>query len=816
MEHNNDDDDEEEEDVVVYGLSRITHLISIPHQNNKLVYVESVWNSICSIVFVRKYCLGFGISISIGIGIRIGIRIGISIRIDVFSSGYMSALQIADMHLFGLLRIETSSSTKSALWDAPHCRSHCKHLRKVPSILFAGGSNVANNNKQVSFKALEVLYVLDSLKGILPLTFIKFSTKILYYFKSLLALHQSVVSRRISDSLYSLYLQQTVQVSPEALVDLLSSLAIFVSSNEMSGYELTFTSRLLDVRMKKVFSLKYESCIANFPLIFSALKGLFHIHTCIDTILIKEGVDPICGGVKKDRSAVIEKLYTTVESLLDYSYSAVWDMSFQVVVALFDKLGVSTNIVWRVSLSDAWVTGRGSPYYTVDNRVVAVRAHALCCRVPVILLAEWSMLGRFGSFRVLGLGPLLIVWSRLAARLTLYVIMCPQSSDPLPVDEAVDLPCVELLNENRTLIRKYPETFLCLMGLSRSFIETDVRPTLLHDNDEGWYLVYIYAQGGVFVEAEEQTLAENEVSLITETEDMRKKRVAFVSGSPLVKKAQTDGIVISDSRPSTASKSPTALQRLIRQGEQAADGSGSAAPDALHDNVRTRPPSSRFVVLSSGSADTDIPATSQVVSLVSSSQAGVSLHVTESAGDGRPLSAPELETETLSATPSQGSSADDSYESQNVDSATAMNVYIPNWNVTNNARVDNPFICRSFLDHVTPLGYWAALRNQCDVGEKFERKFTNSVAIVQQRDAEVVELKAKLEKSESEAAEVEVLRKRVSDLEAMVAVKVGEAASLTTQNAGLLEKDAAEWRFAERTTELDARIADVRRDMDNC
>ncbi|GKA92304.1 hypothetical protein Tco_0814229 [Tanacetum coccineum] len=53
--------------------------------------------------------------------------------------------------------------------------------------------------------------------------------------------------------------------------------------------------------------------------------------------------------------------------------------------------------------------------------------------------------------------------------------------DPLPEDEAVDLPCVELLNENRTIIRKYPETFLCLVGLSRSFTETDVRPTLFHD-----------------------------------------------------------------------------------------------------------------------------------------------------------------------------------------------------------------------------------------------------------------------------------------------------------------------------------------------
>ncbi|GJU82042.1 hypothetical protein Tco_1284407 [Tanacetum coccineum] len=399
--------------------------------------------------------------------------------------------------------------------------------------------------------------------------------------------------------------------------------------------------------------------------------------------------------------------------------------------------------------------------------------------------------------------------------------------DPLSVDEAVDLPCVELLNENRTLIKKYPEIFLCFVGLSRSFVETNVRPTLLRDNDEEISLLDFVKSADPFkVKVGEQNLVENEVLLNTETKDRvispspqiislvdhtiqdelnvnsgkRKKKVAFVSGSPPVKKPQTEGIVISDSQPSTAGKSPTALQRLIRQGEQAAAGSGSAAPatedatsssitptlehaleDALHDNVRTRPPTGCFVVLSSSSADTDIPAASQVVPLVSSSHAGVSVPATESAGDGHPLSVPEFETGvtflnfrfggvttgTLSTTPSHGSSADDFYESQTIESATAMNV---------------------LLDNVTPPGYWAALRNQSDVGflnafninsaqhicmayelrlcyeheimtrKKFEKKFTDSAAAVQRRDAEVAELKA------------------------------GEVASLTTQNAGLLKK----------------------------
>ncbi|GKD59101.1 zinc finger BED domain-containing protein RICESLEEPER 2-like protein [Tanacetum coccineum] len=54
-------------------------------------------------------------------------------------------------------------------------------------------------------------------------------------------------------------------------------------------------------------------------------------------------------------------------------------------------------------------------------------SRVIVCRVVVILLAERLMLGRFGSFRVLGLGILLIVWLGLAARLILYVISYARS-----------------------------------------------------------------------------------------------------------------------------------------------------------------------------------------------------------------------------------------------------------------------------------------------------------------------------------------------------------------------------------------------------
>ncbi|GJS52643.1 hypothetical protein Tco_0626005 [Tanacetum coccineum] len=408
-----------------------------------------------------------------------------------------------------------------------------------------------------------------------------------------------------------------------------------------------------------------------------------------------------------------------------------------------------------------------------------------------------------------------------AAKVSHFEIMC-RTLGRIPtvgsasVDEAVDLPCVELLNKNCTLIRKYLEPFLYFVGLCCSFTKTDFRPTLLHDNDEEMGLLdFVKSDDPFKVKVGEQTLGKNEVPLIIETED---------------------------------------------RGEQATAGSGSAA-------AATEDVTSSSVTLTLECALEDAPR-DNVVPLVSSSQDGTSVPVAESTGDGHPLSAPELETRTLSVTPSQGFSADDFYESQSIDSATTLNVYVPTWSVTNNARVDNPITCQNILDHVTPPGYWAMLCNQhdarfldsfninspqhvCMVSElhlryeheimtrdKYEKRFIDSVAMVQERDAEVAELKAKLEKSESKAEEVEELCMRVSDLESTVAVKVGEAASLTAQNAGLFEKvsalelerdglkvqvvgeskmqeefvsyqDAAERRFVKHAAELDARIADV-------
>ena len=139
-------------------------------------------------------------------------------------------------------------------------------------LLLAGGSNP--NSNEGTKGAQEVLYILDALKESLPLMLMKYMTTVLKYYKTLLELRQTLVSRRVTDSLNVVCTYPNVEVSAEALLDLLSSLALSVCTNEASAVGMTFNARLLSSGMLKVYSLNRQLCVIKLPIVFSALKGL--------------------------------------------------------------------------------------------------------------------------------------------------------------------------------------------------------------------------------------------------------------------------------------------------------------------------------------------------------------------------------------------------------------------------------------------------------------------------------------------------------------------------------------------------------------
>lgn len=142
-------------------------------------------------------------------------------------------------------------------------------------LLLAGGANA--NAGEGTKGAQQVLFILDALKECLPLLSLKYKNNILKHFKTLLDLRQPLVTRRITDGLNFLCLYPTSEVSPEALVEVLSSLsALTISSNEMSGDRMTFTARLLDAGMKKVYSLDRQICVVKLPSVFNDFKGIMN------------------------------------------------------------------------------------------------------------------------------------------------------------------------------------------------------------------------------------------------------------------------------------------------------------------------------------------------------------------------------------------------------------------------------------------------------------------------------------------------------------------------------------------------------------
>ncbi|GKF77809.1 hypothetical protein Tco_0230279, partial [Tanacetum coccineum] len=145
--------------------------------------------------------------------------------------------------------------------------------------------------------------------------------------------------------------------------------------------------------------------------------------------------------------------------------------------------------------------------------------------------------------------------------------------------------------------------------------------------------------------------------------------------------------------------------------------------------------------------------------------------------------------EAPTSVPDAVSPTDDFYDSQSVETATADNIYVPKWGVTNGARVDNPALCHNLLDHITLPGYWAMLRNLSPAAflDAFNINYAHHT-FVQQRDAEIAALRTRLEKAECESVDVVSLCGRVSELETGAAVKGQEADTLGKQNAELLSK----------------------------
>ncbi|CAN8277424.1 unnamed protein product [Cochlearia groenlandica] len=220
--------------------------------------------------------------------------------------------------------------------------------------------------------AQQVIYILIALKECLSLMSKKHIANVIVGFKVLLILRDPFITRPVIDSLNTLCLNPASQVPVEALLEVLSLVAGLFSAPETSADAMTFTARLLKVGLMRAYSLNRDFCVVKLPAVFNGLKDIIAseheeaifaatdalkslINSCIDESLVMESVNGIRNSnLNANRSSptVVEKICATVGSMLDYRYHAVLDMSFQVVSAMFDKLGEDSTYFMRKTLED--------------------------------------------------------------------------------------------------------------------------------------------------------------------------------------------------------------------------------------------------------------------------------------------------------------------------------------------------------------------------------------------------------------------------------------------------------------------------------
>ncbi|GJY02674.1 hypothetical protein Tco_0360826 [Tanacetum coccineum] len=142
---------------------------------------------------------------------------------------------------------------------------------------------------------------------------------------------------------------------------------------------------------------------------------------------------------------------------------------------------------------------------------------------------------------------------------------------------------------------------------------------------------------------------------------------------------------------------------------------------------------------------------------------------------------------------SEGS--DDSfYELATSDPSEAKRWYVPRWNITNDSLLDDGFSCRTLVYRVAPPAFFSNLRymdcdqlytefnvgaarqiclgsevrsraeHELELKEKLKAKYVVHGKLLEERDSEILRLKAQLAKKEAETAEVFCLRDQVSSL----------------------------------------------------
>ncbi|GKB28090.1 gypsy type transposase [Tanacetum coccineum] len=426
--------------------------------------------------------------------------------------------------------------------------------------------------------------------------------------------------------------------------------------------------------------------------------------------------------------------------------------------------------------------------------------------------------------------------------------------DPAPHLTARQEQTVKLLESHKAPFRRYPECFLCLVGLSPyypfddnsypaferpdgtdmgllDFIKTadprKVRAVEVQKGDDQERVT----EKDAYLELADPgegtaTVRQSDEEVVTEqSKKIKKKRLTKQSDVLPAKRLRTDHPSLASG---TGGKTLAGLEQIMPAGSRLLGREQSATP-----SVAPPQESESFVDLSAQASlqiRTTVGSSSTLSAPVDTAAATTTSTKAKLAADVNPDLAGPSQLEE-----SEGS--DDSfYELATLDPSEAKRWYVPRWNITNDSLLDDGFSCRTLVDRVAPPAFFSALRSMdCDqlytefnVGaaqqiflgskvrsraehelelkEKLNAKYAARGKLLEKKDSEILRLKSQLAEKEAKTAEVVRLRDQVSSLSGEKSAFTAEVSALKVT---ITQKDHDISLLDSRATHLESTLNDA-------
>ncbi|GKA40192.1 hypothetical protein Tco_0732785 [Tanacetum coccineum] len=427
--------------------------------------------------------------------------------------------------------------------------------------------------------------------------------------------------------------------------------------------------------------------------------------------------------------------------------------------------------------------------------------------------------------------------------------------DPFPKSSEFNADHYATLVAYPALFHKYPEPFLCLVGMSRNYtLDENTYPEFLRDNDEEMDLIsFIRTVDPTKVRIGERQRAEDEPKLLDTTvgrvvpllpispalaeseleasvdklfdeggsgnqlrHPKKRKNIVADAGGPShpPKKLREDHGTLSGASNVEVRGGPIPTLPFVTSSVSTTPEreGGDYTDSVVGTNLQTAGPPQRFII----SSDSSHHSGANVVEAKVDSFArpsvplmSVSTTVTSTVDPTTTVKEKFVESSVFGGDSSSAGEADHTvggfFDLTGSDlivggirtvvssDTNLQKVYVPQWSVTNGSRLDDGRVCREMVDEFAPPNAEVRMRAEYNIRERRRLKsvMEEKDSLLKAKDEEIGNLKAQLLLKKAEAAEAIRLRAEASKFETVEKSLQDEVKNLKEHNA-ILEKEKSE------------------------